>query len=99
MYIIVSEAQYLTYLRNPEQRPTRWKKVMAPSSGEHGGGSVDLFLEMKQELDALNVKIDSGVNGLWELKVQVQRVKTDYLVIAAMCVGVALGCIMSKIWK
>jgi len=26
-------------------------------------------------------------------------VKTDYVVIAAVCVGVALGCIMSKIWN
>lgn len=112
--IIVSEAQYLEYLCNPAKRPTRWKKVMAHISDEHGGGSVELkqergggsvemkqelYLEMKQELDALNVKIDSAVEELWEVKLQVQRVSTQYIVIAAVCVGVAVGCILSNIFK
>jgi len=54
---------------------------------------------MKQEVDALNKKIDSAVKDVLELKLQVQRVQTDYVVIVAVCVGVALGCIMSKIWN
>ena len=53
---------------------------------------------MKQELDALKLKIDSAVDGSWDLKVQVQRLKSESVVIAAVCVGVALGCIVSKMW-
>jgi len=66
--------------------------------GSVEGGSVDRIVDMKQEVNALNKKIDSVVKDVLELKLQVQRVKTDYVVIAAVCVGVALGCIMSKIW-
>ena len=54
---------------------------------------------MKQKMEALNKKIDSAMKDMLELKLQVQRVKTDYVVIAAVCVVVALGCIMSKIWN
>ena len=39
--IIMSEAQYVAYLRNPEQLPTRWKKLIPPRSGDREGGSVD----------------------------------------------------------
>lgn len=59
---------------------------------------MDRILELKQEVDAMNQKIDSAVTALWELKVQVQRVM-DYIVIVAVCVGVAVGCLLSKIWK
>jgi len=56
-------------------------------------------LEMKQELDALKLKVDSAVDGLWDLKVQMQRLKSESVVIAAVCLGVALGCIInSKLW-
>ena len=54
---------------------------------------------MKQKMEALNKKIDSAMKDMLELKLQVQRVQTDYVVIVALCVGVALGCIMSKIWN
>ena len=54
---------------------------------------------MKQELDALKLKVDSAVDGLWDLKVQMQRLKSESVVIAAVCLGVALGCIVnSKMW-
>ena len=96
--IIMSEAQYVAYLRNPEQLPTQWKKVIPHSPGHHVGGSVDHILDMKREVDALRQKIDSAVSDVGDLKIQVQRVKMDYVVIAALCVGVALGCLMSKIW-
>ena len=96
--IIMSEVQYAAYLRNPGELPARWKKVIPPSCGDHGGSSDDCILEMKQEVDALKLKIDSAVDGLWDLKVQVQRLKSESIVIAAVCVGVALGCIVSKIW-
>ena len=56
-------------------------------------------MDVKQEVDALNKKIDSAVKDVLELKLQVQWVKKDYVVIASVCVGVALGCIMSKIWN
>ena len=69
--VIMSEAQYAAYLRNPGELPARWKKVIPPSCGDHGGGSDDCILEMKQEVDALKLKIDSAVDGLWDLKVQV----------------------------
>ena len=72
--------------------------MIPPSCGGHGGGSDDYILEMKQEVDALKLKIDSAVDGLWDLKVQVQRLKSESVVIAAVCVGVALDCIVSKIW-
>ena len=96
--IIMSEAQYAAYLRNPGELPARWKKVIPPSCGDHGGGSDDCILERKQEVDALKLKIDSAMDELWDLKVQVQRLKSESVVIAVVCVGVALGCIVSKIW-
>jgi predicted acetyltransferase len=58
---------------------------------------MDCILELKQEVDAMNQKIDSAVTALWEFKVQVQRVKMDYIVIVVVCVGVAVGCLLSKI--
>ena len=96
--IIMSEAQYAAYLCNLGELPAHWKKAIPPSCGDHGGGSDDCILEMKQELDALKLKIDSVVDGSWDLKVQVRRLKSEYVVIAAVCVGVALGCIVSKMW-
>lgn len=53
----------------------------------------------QQEWDGMKQKVDSAVTSLWELKVEVQKVKKLYVVIAAVCVGVALGCIMTNIWK
>jgi len=60
---------------------------------------MDLSLDLKQDLEVVKAKLDSAVMDLWELKVQVQVVKKDYVIIAAVCVGVAIGCLMSKIWK
>jgi len=96
--IIMSEDQYVAFLRNKVQLPTQWKKAIPHSPGHHVGGSVDHILDMKREVDALRQKIDSAVSDVGDLKIQVQRVKMDYVVIAALCVGVALGCLMSKIW-
>ncbi|XP_066353945.1 uncharacterized protein [Miscanthus floridulus] len=97
--IIMSEAQYEAYLRNPEQHPIRSKKVIPFNSVDGGHGSMDLNLDLKQDLEVVKAKLDSVVIDLWELKVQVQVVKKDYVIIAAVCVGVAIGCLMSKIWK
>jgi len=47
----------------------------------------------------MKLKVESVVTSLWELKVEVQKVKKKYVVIAAVCVGVALGCLMTNIWK
>ena len=69
--IIMSEVQYAAYLCNLGELPAHWKKAIPPSCGDHGGGSDDCILEMKQELDALKLKIDSAVDGSWDLKVQV----------------------------
>jgi hypothetical protein len=95
--IIMSEVQYEIYLRNPEKHAIRSKKLIPFSSGNDGHGSMDCILEQKQEVDAMNQKIDSAVTALWEFKVQVQRVKMDYIVIVVVCVGVAVGCLLSKI--
>ena len=97
--IIMSEAQYEAYLRNLEQHPIRSKKVIPFNSVDGGHGSMDLSLDLKQDLEVVKAKLDSAVIDLWELKVQVQVVKKDYVIIAAVCVGVAIGCLMSKIWK
>lgn len=97
--IIMSEDQYDAFLRNPEQHKIGSKKVIHFSSGEGGHGSVDPILDLKQELDEMKQKFDSAVNDLWEVKVQVQKMKMDYVLIAAVCVGVAIGCLMSKLWK
>ena len=59
---------------------------------------MDLSLDLKQDLEVVKAKLDSAVIDLWKLKVQVQVVK-DYVIIEAVCVGVAIGCLMSKIWK
>jgi len=56
-------------------------------------------LDLKHDLDVMKAKLDSVVTDLWQLKVQVQILKKDYIIIAAVCVGVAIGCLMSKIWK
>ena len=97
--VIMSEAQYAAYLRNPGELPSHWKKWIPPSFGDLGGCCDDRILEMKQELDALKLKVDSAVDGLWDLKVQMQRLKSESVVIAAVCLGVALGCIVnSKLW-
>ena len=97
--VIMSEAQYAAYLRNPGELPADWKKSIPPSFGDLGGCCDDRILEMKQELDALKLKVESAVDGLWDLKVQMQRLKSESVVIAAVCLGVALGCIVnSKLW-
>jgi hypothetical protein len=96
--IIMSEVQYEAYLRNPEQHPISSKKVIPFSLGDGEHGSVDRNLDLEHDLDVMKAKLDSAVTDLWELKVQVQILK-DYVIIAAVCVGVAFGCFMSKIWK
>ena len=98
--IIMSEAQHVAFLRNPEQQQqNRSKKVSHLSSGEGGHGSIELILDLKLELNEMKQKLDSVVTDLSVVKVQVQKIKMDYVVIAAVCVGVAIGCLMSKLWK
>lgn len=50
---------------------------------------------LQQELDEMKLKVDSAVTSLWDLKVEVQKVKEEYVVIAAVCVGR----LMTNIWK
>jgi len=69
------------------------------SSGEGGHGSVELIFDLKLELNEMKQKLDSVVIDLSLVKAQVQKIKMDYVVIAAACVGVAIGCVMSKLWK
>ena len=98
--IIMSEAQYVAFLRNPEQQQqNRSKKVSHLSSREGGHGSVELILDLKLELNEIKHKLDNAVTDLSVVKAQVQKIKMDYVVIAAVCVGVAIGCLMSKLWK
>ena len=63
-----------------------------------GHGSVDLIVENKEELNEMKQKLDSVVADLWVLKLQVQKMKMDYVVVAAICVGVVIGCLMSKLF-
>ena len=52
--IIMSEAQYVAFLRNLEQhQQNRSKKVSHLSSGEGGHGSVELILDLKLELNEI----------------------------------------------
>ena len=69
------------------------------SSGEGGHGSVDLILDLKLELNEMKRKLDRFVTDLSVVKAQVQTIKMDYVVIAAVYVGVAISCLMSKLWK
>ena len=69
------------------------------SSGEGGHGSVELILDLKLELNEIKHKLDNAVTDLSVVKAQVQKIKMDYVVIATVCVGVAIGCLMSKLWK
>ena len=69
------------------------------SSGEGGHGSVELILDLKLELNEIKHKLDNAVTDLSVVKAQVQKIKMDYVVIAAVCVGVAIGCVMIKLWK
>ena len=46
---------------------------------------MDLSLDLKQDLEVVKAKLDSAVIDLWELKVQVQVVKKDYVIIAVVC--------------
>lgn len=73
---------------------------MSLGDGEHDGehGYVDCNLDLKHDWDVMKAKLDSAVTDLWELKLQEQILK-DYVVIVAVCVDVAIGCLMSKIWK
>ena len=68
------------------------------SSEEGGHGSVELIFYLKLEHNEMKQKLDSVVTDLSVVKVQVQKIKMDYVVIAAVCVGVAIGCVMSKLW-
>jgi len=63
------------------------------------GGSTECIVEEKEQLAELKHRLDNVVTDLCELRVQVQKLKMDYFVIVAVCVGVALGCLMSKLWK
>ena len=69
------------------------------SSGEGGHGSIELILGLKLELNEMKQKLDSVVTDLSVVKAQVQKIKMDYVVIAAVYVGVAISCLMSKLWK
>ena len=96
--IIMSKAQYDAFLSNLEQQQqNRSKKVSHLSSEEGGHGSVDLILDLKLELNEMKQKLDSVVTDLSVVKAQVQKIKMDYVVIAAVCVGVAISCLMSKL--
>ena len=70
--------------------------ITGPSSC---GGSTECIVEEKEQLAELKHRLDNVVTDLCELRVQVQKLKMDYFVIVAVCVGVALGCLMSKLWK
>ena len=97
--IIMSEKQYEDVLRNPEQHPIWWKKAILPSCADGGHGPVDPILEFKEDFDKIKAKLDNAVNDVSKLKVQVEILKKDYVIIAAVCVGVVIGCILSTIWK
>ena len=97
--IIMSEKQYEDVLCNPEQHPIWWKKAILPSCADGGHGSVDPILEFKEDFDKIKAKLDNAVNDVSKLKVQVEILKKDYVIIAAVCVGVVIGCILSTIWK
>jgi len=92
------EKQYEDVLRNPEQHPIWWKKVILPSCADGGHGYVDPILEFKEYFDKIKAKLDNAVNDVSKLKVQVEILK-DYVIIVAVCVGVVIGCILSTIWK
>ncbi|KAG2577090.1 hypothetical protein PVAP13_6NG080500 [Panicum virgatum] len=94
--IIMSEAQYEAWLRKPEQQQQIQSKMYL-CSGEGGHESIDHILDLKEELNEVKQKLDSVVADLWVVKVQVQKMKMDYVVVAAVCVGVAIGCLMSKL--
>lgn len=97
--IILSEKQYEAVLRNPEQHPIWSKKAILPSCADGVHGSVDPILEFKEDFIKLKAKLDGAVNDISKLKLQVEILKKDYVIIAAVCVGVVIGCILSTIWK
>ena len=68
------------------------------SSGDGCDALIQRNVNQKQ-LDELKQRLDSVMTDLYDLKVQVQKVKMDYVVIGAVCVGVGIGCLMSKIWQ
>ena len=90
--VFLSKAQYEGYVRRQAQH----KMITGPSSC---GGSTECIVEEKEQLAELKHRLDNVVTDLCELRVQVQKLKMDYFVIVAVCVGVALGCLMSKLWK
>ena len=57
------------------------------------------YSEFKEDFDKIKAKLDNAVNDVSKLKVQVEILKKDYVIIAAVCVGVVIGCILSTIWK
>ena len=56
-------------------------------------------MDLKLELNEIKHKLDNAVTDLSVVKAQVQKIKMDYVVIAAVYVGVAISCLMSKLWK
>ena len=88
----MSQAQYEAWVRKQEQQ-RQIRAKMDWCSGGHG--SIDLNLE--EELNEIKQRLDSAMANLWVPKQQVQKMKMDYIVIAAVCVGLAIGCIMSKL--
>jgi len=88
---IMSEPQYEAYARS--------KKVATPlSCGDADDVAVEQGLDMKEEVDELKQILDSVVTELCELRVQVHKLKMQIVVVAAVCVGVAIGFVMSKLW-
>ena len=59
---------------------------------------MDQGLDIKEEVDELKQIVDSVVTELCELRVQVHKLKMQNVVVAAVCVGVAIGFVMSKMW-
>ena len=95
--VFMSMAQCEGYVR----REAHDKMITGPSSC---GGSTECIVDEKEQLAELKHRLDNVVTDICELKVQVQKLKMDYFgthyfVIVAVCVGVALGCLMSKLWK
>ena len=90
--VFMSKAQYEGYVRRQAQH----KMIIGPSSC---GGSTECIVDEKEQLAELKHRLDNVVTDICELKVQVQKLKMDYFVKVAVCVGVALGCLMSKLWK
>ena len=68
------------------------------SCGDADDVAVEQGLDMKEDVDELKQIVDSVVTELCELRVQVHKLKMQIVVVAAVCVGVAIGFVMSKLW-